>query len=67
MGLILYGEMRHEILNETGHALVYADVAAWIEEVLAESAARVAGAAGATAATDPGNPAALSEANGREA
>lgn len=67
VGLILYGEMRHEILNETGHALVYADVAAWIEEVLVESAARVAGAAGATAATDPGNPAALSEANGREA
>lgn len=58
VGLILYGEMRHEILNETGHALVYADVAAWIEEVLVEDAAQ---AAGATAVTDPG------AARGREA
>ncbi len=29
VGLILYGEMRHEILNEEGRALVYADVDAW--------------------------------------
>lgn len=37
VGLILYGEMRHEILNEVGHALVYADVEAWLEETLAEA------------------------------
>ncbi len=34
VGLILYGEMRHEILNEEGHALVYADVNAWFTDVL---------------------------------
>lgn len=34
VGLILYGEMRHEILNETGRALVYADVLSWFKEQL---------------------------------
>lgn len=34
VGLILYGEMRHEILNETSRALVYADVDAWFDELL---------------------------------
>lgn len=38
VGLILYGEMRHEILNEVGHALVYADVDAWFDELLKEAA-----------------------------
>ncbi len=32
VGLILYGEMRHEILNEKGHALVYEDVDVWFQE-----------------------------------
>lgn len=39
VGLILYGEMRHEILNETGRALVYEDVDAWFREQLIEAAA----------------------------
>lgn len=29
VGLILYGKMRHEILNEEGRGLIYADVDAW--------------------------------------
>lgn len=32
VGLILYGGMRHEVLNEVDHALVYADVAAWFDQ-----------------------------------
>lgn len=30
--LHLYPHMRHEILNETGHEAVYADILAWMEE-----------------------------------
>lgn len=32
VGLILYGGMRHEVLNEVDHALVYADVDAWFDQ-----------------------------------
>ena len=39
VGLILYGQMRHEILNETGKALVYADTESWFEEQLLEHGA----------------------------
>jgi len=28
---IIYEGMRHEILNETGHARVYGDVASWLD------------------------------------
>ncbi len=34
VGLILYGQMRHEILNETNRTLVYADVDAWFKDLL---------------------------------
>ena len=32
--IILYEDMRHEILNEPGHKKVYADVLAWLNEII---------------------------------
>lgn len=46
VGLILYGGMRHEVLNEVDHALVYADVAAWFDQQVLKLADAGGGAAG---------------------
>ena len=33
----IYPRMRHEILNETGHEQVFADVLAWLEKRVAQA------------------------------
>ena len=35
----IYPRMRHEILNETGHEQVFADVLAWVEKHVAQAPA----------------------------